>query len=66
MHQSQGIYPDDWKVAKVSPIHRSESSSNTNNFRPFSMLPGCGIKQFVEKIIFCQGTNLVLDHYARQ
>ena len=32
-----GIFPDVWKTASVSPIHKSGSKSDLNNYRPISV-----------------------------
>ena len=46
-----GIYPEAWKEAIVQPIFKNKgSSSDTNNYRPISLLP-C-ISKIFEKIIF--------------
>ena len=34
-----GIYPDSLKIARVTPVHKSESKDNPNNYRPISILP---------------------------
>ena len=33
-----GIFPDDWKMAKVTPIYKDENKTNPNNYRPTSVL----------------------------
>ena len=35
----KGIFPDDLKIAKVTPIHKADKSSNISNYRPISVLP---------------------------
>ncbi len=35
---STGIFPDEWKVARVVPIHKNGSLQATGNFRPVSIL----------------------------
>ena len=49
---ASGIFPDDWKVAKVSPLYKANSRSEANNYRPISILPV--VSKVVEKIIFSQ------------
>ena len=46
-----GIFPSDWKLAKVSPIfkNRSKSKSDLNDYRPTSVIPT--IAKIFEKII---------------
>ena len=34
-----GIYVDDWKRARVTPIHKSEDKRKCDNYRPISILP---------------------------
>jgi hypothetical protein len=34
-----GQVPTDWKVAQVVPLHKSGSTTDTNNYRPISILP---------------------------
>ena len=33
-----GIFPDEWKVAKVVPLHKKDSTQLKENFRPISVL----------------------------
>ena len=33
------VFPDDLKIGKVSPIHKSSDRDNLNNYRPISVLP---------------------------
>ena len=33
-----GIFPNDWKEAKVIPVHKSGTKSNMNNYRPISII----------------------------
>ena len=33
-----GIFPDDWKCAKVTPLFKQGSSSDMNNYRPISVI----------------------------
>ena len=37
-----GIFPSDWKMAKVSPIFKNGSKSDLNNYRPISVIPNVG------------------------
>ena len=34
----KGIFPDDLKIAKVTPIYKADKSSNISNFRAISVL----------------------------
>ena len=35
----KGIFPDDPKIVKVTPIYKADNSSNVGNYRPISVLP---------------------------
>ena len=45
-----GVYPDKWKLANVTPIHKKSDKQIVNNYRPISLLPIC--RKLLEKIIF--------------
>ena len=47
---SQGVFPQVWKQANVVPIHKKNSKSLKNNYRPISLLPILG--KVLEKLIF--------------
>ena len=34
-----GIYPNDWKTAKVTPLFKNGIKSDPNNYRPISVIP---------------------------
>ena len=36
---ASGTFPTAWKEAKVTPIHKQNSKSDKNNYRPISVLP---------------------------
>ena len=46
----ESTYPDLWKLANVTPIHKKEDKQLVKNYRPISLLPICG--KIFEKIIF--------------
>ena len=46
---STGIFPDRWKEAKVIPLHKAGDLSNTNNYRPISILPV--LSKLIEKAV---------------
>ena len=47
-----GIFPDDWKKAKVHPIFMSDERNIPNNYRPISILPA--ISKIIERVINTQ------------
>ena len=44
------VYPDLWKVANVSPIHKKADKQLVNDYIPISLLPICS--KLFEKLIF--------------
>ena len=34
----QGIYPDNWKIAKVVPVFKNGARNDLNNYRPISII----------------------------
>lgn len=46
------VFPDDWKLARVTPIYKNETKENVNNYRPISVL-SC-ISKIFERIIYDQ------------
>ena len=64
-----GVFPNDWKLAKVSPIHKTGERNDANNYRPISAL--LTIARNFEKLIYEQlydylCKNDVLDSLMRQ
>ena len=51
-----GIYPNDWKTAKVTPLFKKDIKSDPNNYRPISVTPI--ILKVFERIVYNQ-----LFHY---
>ena len=47
---TQGVFPPVWKQAIVVPIHKKNSKSLKNNYRPISLLPIFG--KILVKLIF--------------
>ena len=39
MSLKSGVYIDEWKLARVIPIYKSENKSKCENYRPISILP---------------------------
>ena len=49
---SQGKFPSDWKLARISPIFKKGPKTDPGNYRPVSILPV--ISKFMERIVFNQ------------
>ncbi|RUA05525.1 MAG: hypothetical protein DSY43_04445 [Gammaproteobacteria bacterium] len=47
-----GVFPIDWKLARVTPIFKKGSKSDLNNYRPISVLPV--VAKIFEKVIYDQ------------
>ena len=63
---AEGIFPSDWKNARVSPIYKSGSRDECSNYRPISVLST--ISKIFEKIVFDQmneyfASNAILTPY---
>lgn len=63
---SKGIFPNDWKNARVSPIYKSGDRDECGNYRPISVLSN--ISKIFEKIVFEQvndyfATNQIMTSY---
>lgn len=46
---SNGVFPDAWKIASISPIHKNGNIHNVANYRPISILNCLG--KVLEKIV---------------
>ena len=46
----KGIFPDDLKIAKVTPIYKADDKSNLSNYRPTSVL-SC-FSKILERIMY--------------
>ena len=55
-----GIYPDIFKIAKVSPIFKSGKKICGDNYRPISVL--AKLNQIFEKLIKSQMVNFLTKH----
>ena len=47
-----GIYPTEWKTARVTPVFKKSVKSDLNNYRPISVIPV--VSKVFEKIIYDQ------------
>ena len=55
--QMSGIFPDDWKCARVTPLFKQGESSDLNNYRPISVI-SVAAKVF-KRIVYDQLYNLL-------
>ena len=49
---SEGLFPNNWKVARVAPIFKEGPTEDRSNYRPISVLPV--VSRLFEKTIFNQ------------
>ena len=54
-------FPDSWKVAIVTPIHKSGDLKNPGNFRPISILPT--LSKILEKVVCSQLTSYLITNH---
>ena len=54
-------FPDAWKVAVVTPIHKSGDLLNPGNFRPISILPV--ISKILEKVVCSQLSSYLITNH---
>ena len=47
---AKGIFPDDLKIAKVTPINKVDNSSNVSSYRSISVLPW--FSKLLERIMY--------------
>ena len=47
-----GIFPNSWKIDKVTPIFKEDAKTDPNNYRPISILPV--VSKLIERIVFKQ------------
>ena len=61
-----GTFPDDWKLAKVTPIFKHGDRSDMNNYRPISVISA--VAKVFERIVYNQlssylSENNILSRY---
>jgi hypothetical protein len=47
-----GIFPDDWKIARATPIYKSDDKAECGNYRPISVISN--VAKIFEKLIYNQ------------
>ena len=55
-----GIFLDEWKLVRVSPIYKEGAKSDPNNYRPISVLPV--ISKLIERVVFDQFYEYLIVH----
>ena len=55
-----GIFPDQWKVANVTPVHKKNDKQLVKNYRPISLLPM--LAKVFERIIFKNLYNYLITN----
>ena len=59
-----GIFPDDWKTVRVTPIFKSDNKTDCGNYKPISIISN--VAQIFEKAVYNQlitflNKNQVID-----
>ena len=57
---SEGVFPDLWKRASVTPLYKKGDKSFPSNYRPVSLLSSCG--KILERIIFKHMYNFLMTN----
>lgn len=57
---SAGIFPNDWKIARVAPVHKSEKKDDCGNYRPISVLSL--VSKLFEKLVYEQVNNYLINN----
>ena len=52
-----GIFPDDWKCARVTPLFKQGESFDLNNYRPISVISV--VAKVFERIVYDQIYNFL-------
>ena len=55
-----GIYPQTWKIARVTPIHKRGSTASPSNYRPISVLPT--LSTTFERVLLLQLSRRLLQY----
>ena len=55
-----GVFPTAWKLARVTPVHKSGDRSDLNNFRPISILSV--LSKITEKVISVQLVSYLVNN----
>ena len=55
-----GIFPDEWKIAKVTPIHKADEKNVCGNYRPVSVISV--VSKVFEKVVYEQLMQYLEQH----
>ena len=56
----QGIFPDEMKIAKIIPLHKSGDTMNITNYRPVSVLPV--FSKIFERLVYNRLISFIEKH----
>ena len=56
----QGIFPDDWKYARVAPLFKAGDRKDVNNYRPISVISI--VAKVFERIVYNQLYAYLEEH----
>ena len=59
-NMTEGVFPSEWKKAKVLPFHSKNNIQYVKNYRPASLLPICG--KVFERVIY----NTMFPHFIEK
>ena len=63
-----GIFPDDWKLARITPIYKDGSKTECGNYRPISVISI--VAKVFEKLVcnqlrsFMKENNIIIDEQS--
>ena len=57
----QGVFPNDWKIAKLIPIHKKDQEMKFENYRPISALPIQS--KIIEKVVYKRLSEYLDEHH---
>ena len=57
---TKGLFPDELKIAKVTPIFKSGDAMIINNYRHVSVLPV--FSKLLEKLVYSRVLNFIIKH----
>ena len=57
---SDGMVPDDLKIAKIIPVYKSDDKKIVSNYRPISVLPA--FSKILEKLVYNRLLDFINQH----